>query len=135
VGSVNVFLLRINGTSAPATLANAAISSSSVDTITLSNKFDCNAASIEYKMIGLPQKDLMFLRGIRLLPPRAGMIHKLFNVEKSKNFFNINIDLQKKNSPNLLYKLLKKKNILPDIIINNLGGDLNLKEPLMNYNL
>jgi 3-oxoacyl-[acyl-carrier protein] reductase len=56
-------------------------------------------------------------------------------VSKSKNFFNINIDLQKKNSPNLLYKLLKKKNILPDIIINNLGGDLNLKEPLINYNL
>jgi hypothetical protein len=25
--------------------------------------------------IGFPQKGLMFLRGMRLLPPRAGMIH------------------------------------------------------------
>ena len=31
------------------------------------------AASIDHAIIGLPQKGLMFLRGIRWLPPRAGM--------------------------------------------------------------
>ena len=35
------------------------------------------AASIEYEIIGLPKKCFMFFLGMRLLPPRAGMIAKL----------------------------------------------------------
>ena len=65
---------RINGTSAPYCSATSAISASSVDTMTLSNHPDANAASIEYAMIGFPLKSLIFFRGMRLLPPRAGII-------------------------------------------------------------
>ena len=51
-----------------------------------------------------------------------------------KNFVNIKLNLNKQNSENNLIKKLRKQKLLPDIIINNIGGDLNLKNPLMNYN-
>jgi hypothetical protein len=57
-----------------------AISLSSVDTITSSNNSDPKATSIEYAIIGLPKKSLMFFLGIRLLPPLAGMIHRFLAV-------------------------------------------------------
>lgn len=61
----------MNGTLAPKDLATPAISASSVETITSSKSPLSKAASIEYAMMGLPQNSLMFLRGIRLDPPRA----------------------------------------------------------------
>lgn len=51
-----------------------AISGSSVDTITRSKQPLSRAAAMEWAMIGLPANGRMFLRGMRLLPPRAGMI-------------------------------------------------------------
>src|SRR4051812_16702592 len=42
--------------------------------MTSSNRCELSAASIEYARIGRPRKDRTFLRGIRLLPPRAVMI-------------------------------------------------------------
>ena len=57
----------------PQAVAMDCISASSVDTSTCSNKPDACTASIAYAIIGLPAKALMFLRGMRLLPPRAGM--------------------------------------------------------------
>lgn len=41
--------------------------------MTLSNKAEDRAASIDHAMMGLPQKSRTFFRGIRLLPPLAGM--------------------------------------------------------------
>ena len=54
-----------NGVSAPNFEATSAISASSVETITLSNKVEARAASIDQAMIGLPQKSRMFFLGIR----------------------------------------------------------------------
>ena len=51
-----------------------------------------------------------------------------------KNFVNIKLNLNKKNSEQNLIKKLKKLKLLPDIIINNIGGDLNIKNPLIDYN-
>ncbi|MNN92854.1 hypothetical protein D3C81_2112020 [compost metagenome] len=65
---------RMNGTSAPCWRATSAISISSVETMILSKQALCSAASMDQAIIGLPQNGLMFLRGMRLLPPRAGMI-------------------------------------------------------------
>ena len=68
---------RKNGTSAPHSPAITAISSSSVETITLSKDPDAIAAVIAYPIIGFPWNSLMFLRGMRLLPPRAGITANL----------------------------------------------------------
>ena len=38
------------------------------------------AASMLYAMMGFPMNGFMFFRGIRLLPPRAGIIHNAFIV-------------------------------------------------------
>lgn len=63
------------GVSAPHSRATAAISASSVETITRSKQPLSIAAPIEWAMIGLSANGRMFaLRGMRLLPPRAGMI-------------------------------------------------------------
>ena len=51
-----------------------AISSSSVETITRSNSPDFSAAEIDRAIMGTPQNSRTFLRGILLLPPRAGII-------------------------------------------------------------
>ena len=72
----------INGTFAPKEMAKAAISSSSVETITSSKQPAFNAASIEYLIIGLPKKFLIFFRGILLLPPRAVIIARHFFIKK-----------------------------------------------------
>src|SRR6266702_8037532 len=68
---------RVNGTSAPNLCAMLAISASSVDTTTWLKQPLCRAASIDQAIFGFPQNSLMFFRGIRLLPPRAGMIATL----------------------------------------------------------
>ena len=52
------------------------ISSSSLETITLSIYLLFKAASIVYAIRGLPHKSSTFLRGSLLLPPRAGIIAK-----------------------------------------------------------
>ena len=52
---------------------------------------------------------------------------------KNENFFNFKINLNKKNSEIILIKILKEKKLFPDILINNIGGDLNLKDPLVKY--
>ena len=62
-----------NGTSAPQAVATPATSASSVDTTIRSNNPEVLAASIDQAIIGLPQKSRIFFRGMRLLPPRAGM--------------------------------------------------------------
>src|SRR5690606_29982303 len=67
------------GNEAPYSLAIDAISSSSVETITSSNNPHSSAASMEYAIIGLPRKSLIFFLGIRLLPPLAGMMARLPN--------------------------------------------------------
>src|SRR5690606_29869789 len=64
---------RRNGASAPHCLPTLAISASSVETSTRPKSPQARAASMDQAIIGLPQNDRMFLRGIRLLPPRAGM--------------------------------------------------------------
>ncbi len=49
------------------------------------------------------------------------------------NHIQIKLNLQKTNSVKILEKKLIKKKIFPNILINNLGGDLNLKDPFMDY--
>ena len=68
---------RTNGTSAPYCRAICAISSSSVDTIICSKQPALWAARMLWAIMGLPLNGRMFLRGMRLLPPRAGMIHRV----------------------------------------------------------
>ena len=51
----------------------SAISSSSVETITLSKHALFSAAAIDHAIIGFPPNSLIFFLGIRLLPPRAGI--------------------------------------------------------------
>ena len=51
-----------------------ALASSSVLTITRSKRPVARAASIDHAISGLPRNDRTFLRGMRLLPPRAGMM-------------------------------------------------------------
>src|SRR5580704_2177538 len=48
------------------------ISASSVETMILSKRCEFRATSIDHAIIGLPQNSRTFLRGMRLLPPRAG---------------------------------------------------------------
>jgi hypothetical protein len=50
-----------------------------VDTITSENANDASAAPTGYSIIGRPRNGRMFLRGIRLLPPRAGIIANAFS--------------------------------------------------------
>jgi hypothetical protein len=50
-----------------------------VETTIRSNKPEALAEPIAHPIIGLPQKSLMFFRGMRLLPPRAGMTAILMN--------------------------------------------------------
>lgn len=52
---------------------------------------------------------------------------------KNKNLYSIKLNLLNKNSVRKLEKKIKNKKLIPDILINNLGGDLNLKNPLMDY--
>jgi len=42
----------------------------------------------------------------------------------------IDLDLEKQDGPKKLIQFLRKKNISPDIIVNNVGGNLNLTDPL-----
>ena len=46
---------------------------------------------------------------------------------------HLKLDLEKKFSKEKLLLFFKKKKTYPDILINNLGGDLKNKNPLMNY--
>jgi len=55
------------------------------------------------------------------------------NSIKNKNLYFIKLNLLNKNSVRKLEKKLKDKKLTPDILINNLGGDLNMKNPLMDY--
>ena len=48
---------------------------------------------------------------------------------------HVKLDLEKKKSIEQLLSYLKKKKLIPDILINNLGGDLTNKNPLMDYYL
>ena len=48
----------------------------------------------------------------------------------SKNFRQIKIDLSNNDKVKKAANKLKNEKIFPDIIINNVGGDLNLKDPL-----
>jgi hypothetical protein len=66
----------LNGTSAPANFAIAAVLSSSVDTITRSTYLDSSAAIIDQAIRGLPHIEAVFFPGKRLLPARAGIIAK-----------------------------------------------------------
>lgn len=50
---------------------------------------------------------------------------------KGKNNHFISCDLQKKNSAFKIINFLKKKNIRPDIVINNVGGNLGYTDPLI----
>lgn len=61
-------------TSAPYARLTAAISSSSVETTTLSIVEACKAASMVQAIKGLPQNGSTFFLGIPLDPPRAGMM-------------------------------------------------------------
>jgi len=48
----------------------------------------------------------------------------------SKNFRQIKIDLSNNDKVKKVADKLKDEKIFPDIIVNNVGGDLNLKDPL-----
>ena len=54
----------------------AAISGSSVETMICEKQPESWAAAMLWAIMGLPLKGLMFLRGMRLLPPRAGMMQR-----------------------------------------------------------
>jgi hypothetical protein len=64
---------RMNGTSAPCSMATAASSGSSVLTTTRSKQPASTAARIVCAIIGSPPRGSRFLRGKRLEPPLAGM--------------------------------------------------------------
>ena len=55
----------------------SAISQSSVETTKSSRSFDLLAASIDHAISGFPHIVLIFLRGMPLLPPRAGIIPRI----------------------------------------------------------
>lgn len=61
-------------TSAPSARAAAAISSSSVETMTRSTSRAARAAAMVCAINGLPARARTFLRGTPLEPPRAGMM-------------------------------------------------------------
>ena len=79
-GAEEAAALRKNGTSAPYWRAICAYCSESVETWTVSNRPDCNAASMDQANKGFPPKGLMFLSGSPLEPLRAGMMAILFIV-------------------------------------------------------
>ena len=54
----------------------AAISGSSVETMIWEKQPESWAAAMLCAIMGLPLNGLMFLRGMRLLPPRAGMMQR-----------------------------------------------------------
>lgn len=59
-----------------------------------------------------------------MVTKKANKINNLENVSISFNF--------EKNKIDLLFDILKKIKIKPDIIINNVGGNLNITDPLCN---
>lgn len=50
---------------------------------------------------------------------------------KGKNNYFLSCNLQEKNSALKIINFLKKKNIKPDIVINNVGGNLGYTDPLI----
>jgi 3-oxoacyl-[acyl-carrier protein] reductase len=54
---------------------------------------------------------------------------ELDSINKSNNFM-IQLDLSKKNSVKKLLSRIRDKKLLPDIIVNNVGGKLNFTDPL-----
>ena len=64
----------MKGTLTPYCWAMAAISGSSVETMIWEKQPESWAVAMLWAIIGLPLKGLIFLRGMRLLPPRAGMM-------------------------------------------------------------
>src|SRR5215510_1902621 len=64
---------RIEGAPAPEARVLAAISWSSVETITRLIKGEPSACSMEYTINGFPPTLRIFFRGIDLDPPRAGI--------------------------------------------------------------
>lgn len=65
---------RIKGTLAPCCFATSAISASSVETIISENTLLASAVSIDQAIKGFPLKSFIFFRGMRLLPPLAGIM-------------------------------------------------------------
>ncbi len=72
------------------------------------------------------------IRVIAVSRTYADLVKLKAELDKLNNFNNIIIlqDLQKKNSVNILFKKLKKEKLQPDIVVNNLGGNLGLNDPL-----
>ena len=60
-------------------------------------------------------------------------INKLKKIFSNKNVKFVKSDLKLKKGRFKLMKFLHSNKIQPDILINNLGGDLNFKETLINY--
>ena len=56
------------------------------------------------------------------------MIDRLPKKNKHNDF--IELDLADPNGPKSLFSLIKNKNLFPDIIVNNLGGNLDFTDPL-----
>jgi 3-oxoacyl-[acyl-carrier protein] reductase len=55
-------------------------------------------------------------------------------LDKNKNHHFFEIDFQEKDSVRSLNNKLEKINLAPDIIVNNLGGNLNYTDPLKTFN-
>ena len=54
----------------------------------------------------------------------------ILSLPNKKKHFSFNVDLSKRSDLSLLIKNIKNKKIEPDIIVNNLGGNLGFTDPL-----
>jgi 3-oxoacyl-[acyl-carrier protein] reductase len=59
---------------------------------------------------------------------------KIDEINKNNNFI-LPLNLSNKNSCGLILKFLKKNKLYPDIVINNVGGNLGITDPLANSKL
>ena len=57
-------------------------------------QFEVKAARIDHSMMGIPRNGRRFLRGILLLPPLAGMMHRVVMLRLSKGVNVVDDELQ-----------------------------------------
>ena len=82
--------------------------------------------------IGLSICKSFIREGVNVVAVSRSKNHEIEKViGENKNNLFITLDFEKKNAIKKMFNIINKKKIKIDIIINNVGGDLNLKDPLM----
>lgn len=60
---------------------------------------------------------------------KTGLSSLMADMPQRNRHFSIALDLEKEESPRLLFQKLKKEFGIPEIIVHNLGGTLDIKDP------